>query len=197
MKKIGITGGIGSGKTKVCEFFEELGIPVYYSDIQAKSLMNTNSKLINKIISTFGEKSYINNVLNKEYLSEEVFNNPEKLKTLNSIVHPFVIEDFQHWCLSKNNYPYVIIESALLVETGLYKTLDLLICVVANEEEKIKRIAERDKLSREKILKRMENQMNDEEKSQYADFVIVSGDLAHVKTQVQNIHDEICKRLII
>lgn len=190
MIKLGITGGIGSGKTTVCKFFENLSIPVYYSDEKAKYLMTTNENLKLKIIQAFGPNSYLAERLNTSYLSETVFHDENKLKTLNNLVHPIVIEDFLNWC-DLQKAPYVILESAIIIESGLKDMFNYLLCVTTAEEEKIRRITQRDKISPEQVLLRMKNQIPDEEKIKMADFVVVSGNLERIRNEVLKIHQQI------
>jgi len=194
MNKIGVTGGIGSGKSTVCKFFEEFGIPVYYSDEKAKTLMLVNQHLKNKIISEFGENSYSSGLLNKEYLAELVFNNPSNLSKLNNIVHPVVIQDFIEWSNQQTSL-YCILESAIIFESGINSILDKVICVTASDEERFERIMKRDAISREKIIQRINNQMPESKKSQLADYVIVSGNKIEMKEKVFAIHTEFCNIL--
>jgi len=194
MNKIGVTGGIGSGKSTVCKFFEEFGIPVYYSDEKAKTLMLVNQHLKNKIISEFGENSYSSGLLNKEYLAELVFNNPSNLSKLNNIVHPVVIQDFIEWSNQQTSL-YCILESAIIFESGINSILDKVICVTASDEERFERIMKRDAISREKIIQRINNQMPESKKSQLADYVIVSGNKNEMKEKVFAIHTEFCNIL--
>jgi len=192
MIKIGITGGIGSGKTTVCKYFEEIGIAVYYSDQEAKHLMQSNEIIIKKIISAFGEESYESNQLNREFIASKVFPNPEQLEKLNEIVHPVVINDFLNW---SNNQAasYVILESALIFESKINCFLDKIICVTATDEQKIERISKRDQLSAIEIRRRIDSQMTDSDKEKLSDFVIISGDKNLMKERVFIIHEEICK----
>ncbi|MDM1040629.1 MULTISPECIES: dephospho-CoA kinase [Empedobacter] len=191
----GITGGIGSGKSTAAKFFEELGIPVYNSDTRAKTIQNENSEVKVKIIAAFGEEAYNENGLNKPYLSKQVFQNNEKLKLLNSIVHPAVFQDFEDWKKAQKS-DIVMKEAAILIESGSYKDCDVVISVVADIETRIARTIERDGLSREEILARINNQISDEERIAKSDFIIDNnGDLAHLKNEVEQTFIKIKKMI--
>ncbi|MGV1001598.1 dephospho-CoA kinase [Empedobacter falsenii] len=191
----GITGGIGSGKSTAAKFFEELGIPVYNSDTRAKTIQNENSEVKVKIIAAFGEKAYNENGLNKPYLSKQVFQNNEKLKLLNSIVHPAVFQDFEDWKKAQKS-DIVMKEAAILIESGSYKDCDVVISVVVDVETRIARTIERDGLSREEILARINNQISDEERIAKSDFIIDNnGDLAHLKNEVEQTFIKIKKMI--
>ena len=191
----GITGGIGSGKSTAAKFFEELGIPVYNSDTRAKTIQNENSEVKVKIIAAFGEEAYNENGLNKPYLSKQVFQNNEKLKLLNSIVHPSVFQDFEDWKKAQKS-DIVMKEAAILIESGSYKDCDVVISVVVDVETRIARTIERDSLSREEILARINNQISDEERIAKSDFIIDNnGDLAHLKNEVEQMFIKIKKMI--
>lgn len=191
----GITGGIGSGKSTAAKFFEELGIPVYNSDTRAKTIQNENSEVKVKIIAAFGEEAYNENGLNKPYLSKQVFQNNEKLKLLNSIVHPAVFQDFEDWKKAQKS-DIVMKEAAILIESGSYKDCDVVISVVVDLETRIARTVERDGLSREEILARINNQISDEERIAKSDFIIDNnGDLAHLKNEVEQTFIKIKKMI--
>lgn len=194
--KVGITGGIGSGKSTVCKMFEKLGIPVYYADERAKYLMQHEHHLIDEIRKTFGADIYDNGSLNRKLLSERVFNNSSKLQQLNALVHPAVFRDTEEWVEEQKalKVPYVLKEAALLIESGSYKNLDRLIVVSAPLEIRIKRVIDRDHSTREEILARINHQLPDEDKMKLADYVIEnSGDLKYLEQQVLEIH----KKLIL
>ena len=181
----GITGGIGSGKSTAAKIFEELGIPVYNSDTRAKTIQNENSEVKVKIIATFGEEAYNENGLNKSFISKQVFQNNEKLKILNSIVHPAVFQDFEDWKKAQE-VNIVMKEAAILIESGSYKDCDVVISVVVDVETRIARTIKRDGLSREEILARINNQISDEERIEKSDFIIDNnGDLEHLKNEVE------------
>lgn len=190
--KVGVTGGIGSGKTTVCKIFEFLGIPVYYADDRAKALMSEDSKVIKAIRSLFGPEAYQRNGnLNRNYIAAIVFEDKEKLAALNSIVHPAVFADGEEWNKLQSNTPYTIKEAALLFESGGYKTLDKVITVTAPKEVRIKRVMSRDGLSRSAVLSRIKNQMPDEEKKRLADFIIYNGGNHSLIQQVWQIHQKL------
>ena len=185
-KIIGLTGGIGSGKTTVANEFSSFGIPVYITDLEAKKLMQSDS-VLNKIEAEFGNTVFNEGVLLREKLSEIVFNDGEKLKKLNSIVHPAVKENFQEWLLKHKNFPFIIYESAILFESGSYKECDFIINVEAPLEIRIQRVIERDKVTREKVLARIKNQWNDVEKSSKSDFVVKNTSMEAIKLQIVKI----------
>ena len=192
MLKVGITGGIGSGKSTVSRFFSELGVPVYDSDQRAKSLMQHDDSIITKIKKEFGDNSYLNNQLNRSYIAEIVFKNELKLKQLNAIVHPVVRTDFNNWLSQNSNANFVIKEAAIMIESGAYKDLDKLIVVNANREHKIKWIKKRDHLLLEDIENRIQNQLSDEIRNQYADFIIEnSSSKKELKQQVLSIYNKL------
>lgn len=166
--RVGITGGIGSGKTTVAEIFELLGIPVYNADAAAKELMNTDEELKNAIKKNFGETAYKNNELDRTYLASVVFNDPEKLMLLNSLVHPVTIKNAEQWMKAQTT-AYAIKEAALMFESGADKMLDYVIGVTAPQKLRILRVMNRDGISREAVLKRLSRQM-DEEKNKSLRF---------------------------
>ena len=190
MLKIGITGGIGSGKTTIADVFNTLSIPVYNSDDRAKYLMNNDQLLKASLVNEFGCNVFMNDELNTIYLSELVFKDQKKLLALNSIVHPFVAKDFNNWCLQQNA-SYIIKEAAILIESGAYQGMDKVILVTADNELRIKRIMERDNISEQAVLQRMKNQMSDQEKKSFADFVIVNNENESLLFQVKKIHKTI------
>lgn len=193
MLKIGITGGIGSGKTVVCKLFELLCIPVYYADTEAKRLMHEDKILISQIKKKFGTNIYDQkNQLNKKLLSEIVFKDEIKLKILNSLVHPAVKKDFLRWVKKQKNTPYVIKEAALLFESSSYKQLDKIITVYAPVNLRITRTIKRDHISKNEVKKRMNAQMNDEAKIKRSDFVIYNDEKTPVIFRVLQLH----KRLL-
>ena len=192
MLKVGITGGIGSGKSTVSRFFSELGVPVYDSDQRAKSLMQHDDSIIIKIKKEFGDDSYLNNVLNRSHIAEIVFKNELKLKQLNAIVHPVVRTDFNNWLSQNSNARFVIKEAAIMIESGAYKDLDKLIVVNANREQKIKWIKKRDHLLLEDIENRIQNQLSDKIRNQYADFIIENNSSKNeLKQQVLSIYNKL------
>lgn len=192
MKVVGLTGGIGSGKTTVAGFFRELGIPVYIADEAGKRLMNTSSEIKQAITELFGEESYNGNSPNRKFIASRVFNDKAQLEKLNKIIHPAVEADFKDW-LSAQLADYVIYEAAILFETGSYKKCDLNILVTAPQTLRIDRLQKRDNSSREEIKQRMDNQWSDAEKSELADFIIKNEELQQTRLQVEHIHGEILK----
>lgn len=184
---IGLTGGMGSGKTTVANFFKELGVPVYIADTAGKDLMNTNTEVRSKIISLFGEHAYKNNLLERDFIADQVFNSPDKLQQLNQIVHPAVALDFQHWKDNQESL-YVIYEAAILFEAGAYNKCDFIILVTAPLDERIKRLQIRDQSSLEEIEARIQHQWSDEKKRKLADFEIINNNLSSTKDQVRNLH---------
>ena len=192
MLKVGVTGGIGSGKSTVSRFFSALGVPVYDSDQRAKSLMQYDDSIRSKIKIEFGDNAYHKNELNRSYLAEIVFKNESKLKQLNAIVHPVVKTDFINWLSQNSNAKLIIKEAAIMIESGAYKDLDKLIVVNASRNQKIKWIKQRDHLSLEDIKNRIQNQLSDEIRNQYADFIIEnnSGKM-ELKQQVLSIYNKL------
>jgi dephospho-CoA kinase len=170
-KIIGLTGGIGSGKTMIAKHLLSLGIPVYIADDESKKLMKTD-EVEYSLRNEFGDNIFDDKVLNKEKLAQLVFNNPDKLEKLNAIIHPLVNKHFDNWVKSHKNSPFVIKEAAILFESGSYKYCDAIITVTAPIEIRIQRVLERDKTDRESILKRIQNQWTDEERIAKSDFVI-------------------------
>lgn len=192
MLKVGVTGGIGSGKSTVSRFFSALGVPVYDSDQRAKSLMQYDDSIRSKIKIEFGDNAYHKNELNRSYLAEIVFKNESKLKQLNAIVHPVVKTDFINWLSQNSDAKLIIKEAAIMIESGAYKDLDKLIVVNASRNQKIKWIKQRDHLSLEDIKNRIQNQLSDEIRNQYADFIIEnnSGKM-ELKQQVLSIYNKL------
>jgi len=194
--KVGLTGGIGSGKSTVAKIFEVLGIPIYYADEAARKLMNEDDTLKTKIKKHFGEDSYINNELNRSYLASQVFNDNYKLDLLNSLVHPVTIRDAENWML-KQNSSYVIKEAALLFEAGSAENLDYIIGVYAPQSMRIKRVMDRDNSSREDVLKRLNRQINEEIKMKLCDFVITNDEQQLVIPQVIALHEKFLSKVNI
>ena len=195
MIKVGITGGIGSGKTTVCKVFESIGVPVYYADKEAKRLMSFDSALKSKIKTLLGKEAYHRNGrLNRSYVASIVFKHPQKLEALNQLVHPAVGRDVSQWFDQLNGpFPYALYEAALLVENGSYKKLDALITVSAPLEERISRVMKRDKVSREAVEARINNQLPQEHKDEVADFVIQNFGNHSIVQQVWKVHQALLK----
>lgn len=191
MLKVGLTGGIGSGKSTVAKVFENIGIPVYYTDDEAKKLMNQDP-IKSLIIKHFGDESFVNDQLNRNHIASIVFNNEEKLELLNSLTHPPTILHSLEWC-EKQNSPYIIQESALTFESDLSKILDVVIGVYAPKELRIERVMKRDNVSREDVLKRMNKQMNEEKKLGLCDYIIIN-DGNEILPQVECLHKLLCSK---
>ncbi len=174
MLKIGVTGGIGSGKTLVCKVFETLGVPVYYTDLRTRSVQIFDEEVVKGIKALFGEQAYSSPLqLNREFIAGTVFNDKEKLASLNALVHPKVFADFENWCHEYENQPYILKESALTFETGFNQKLDKVIVVTADEDTRIKRVLQRDTFRTEADIKTIiERQMPESEKIRLADFVL-------------------------
>jgi dephospho-CoA kinase len=188
---VGITGGIGSGKTTVCKIFEVLGVPVYYADERAKWLLNNDASVKEKVVALLGNDAYSNGELNRPLIAEKVFADKDLLEQYNAIVHPAVAEDTLSWNSQHLDEPYVLKEAALLVETGSYLNLDKLIVVTAPENIRIERVMQRDGLSEAAVMARIKNQMPESEKVKLADFVILNDGTQSLIEQVKNIHQEI------
>lgn len=192
MLKIGLTGGIGSGKTIVAKIFELLDIPVYYADEASKRLYHTDKELMMNIKKQFGEDVYTNEQLNRSKLAEIVFNSPEKLELLNNLVHPPTIRDAEQW-MNRQTTPYIIKEAALIFESGSAAGLDYVIGVKAPQSLRIKRVMDRDGFSREDIMHRMDRQINEEMKLKLCDFIINNDEQELVIPQVLNLHSSFLK----
>jgi len=191
MIKVGITGGIGSGKTIICKVIETMGYPVYYADEKAKFLINTNKNIISALKNKFGDDIYSSvNLLNKERLAQLIFNHPENLQFVNQLVHPEVINDFLSWS-EKQKSTIVFQEAALIIEAEVYKKLDYTISVIAPEEIRINRVIERDNTSREDVINRMKNQVTDEIRTEISDFIIYNDDKQLILPQILNILKQI------
>ncbi|MGB5203755.1 dephospho-CoA kinase [Eudoraea sp.] len=195
MNIIGLTGGIGSGKTTVAKMFKELGVPVYNSDLRAKKLMNNSKEIKTAVINLLGKDSYVLDSLNKKYIADKVFNNKELLQKLNAIVHPAVKNDFMAWVKRKKT-PYVIQEAAILFENNSYTNFDKIILVKAPKEARLERIMARDNGSMEEILARMENQWDDSKKIPLSDYIVENIDLDQTKLQVEQIHLQLTKIVV-
>jgi dephospho-CoA kinase len=197
MQKIGITGSIGSGKSIVCNIFNQLGVPVYNADIRAKELMVSNLEIIEKVKLLFGYESYFENgELNRKHIAEIVFNNKNLLSLLNKTLHPIVFKDFDDWLLVKKNknFNYIIKEAALMFETDSYKSLDKFIVVTAPIELRVLRTMKRDLNTKEQVLARMNNQLSQEEKLTKANFEIKNDGQISVIVQVVKLHEMIIKQ---
>lgn len=191
---IGVTGGIGSGKSTVVNFFEKhKNVAVYIADIEAKKLITSSKTIQQKIISNFGEAAYLNGVLNRKYLADIVFKNKQKLKILNDIIHPEVKKDFLKFSSHRKDKAYVIYESALLFETKSNTICDKIICVVAPLATRIKRVMQRDRISKEEVLQRISNQINQDKKAMQSHYCINNISLQTTQNQVNRIHKILTK----
>jgi dephospho-CoA kinase len=190
MLKVGITGGIGSGKSTLSKIFEVLGIPVYYADDASKRLMNEDEQLKEKIQLIFGKAAYANGKLDRAYLSSIVFNNPEKLMLLNSIVHPATILDANSW-MKQQTAPYAIKEAALIFESGSQENLDKVIGVQAPLALRLQRVMQRDNTDRNEVLRRMEMQMDEKIKMKLCDYIVYNDEQQLLIPQVIKIHESL------
>jgi dephospho-CoA kinase len=188
--RVGLTGGIGSGKSTVAQIFEVLGIPVYYADISAKKLMNEDAELRLAITTIFGKQAYVNNILDRKYISSIVFSNPARLELLNSIVHPATKKDGEAW-MQQQASPYAIHEAALIFEAKVSERLDQVIGVSSPKELRIKRAMERDKVSRDEVLKRMDQQLDEDLKMSNCDFVLINDEQQLLIPQVLDLHEKL------
>ena len=186
MKRIGITGGIGAGKSLVAEIIKAMGYPVYNSDERAKELTESNPKIKEGLIHLFGEEIYQNDTLNKFALAQAIFSDESLREKVNALIHPIVREDFNLWALAQNN-SLVFNESAILFETGSFKNFDAIILVYAPKELRIKRIMKRDNCSENEVLKRMNSQFSDEEKYQLTEFRVLNDEQTPLLEQVEKI----------
>ncbi|WP_158795964.1 dephospho-CoA kinase [Pedobacter sp. L105] len=197
MIKVGITGGIGSGKSTVCRIFENFGIPVFYADTVAKNIMVADPLLVAGVKAAFGVESYSpEGRLNNKHIAQLVFNNSEELAKLNALVHPAVFRAFDRWLEAvPAGVPYILKEAALLFESGSYKTCDQSILVIAPLPLRIKRVMERDSLSAEQIQARVDKQMSDDEKIKMADFLIRNDESQSLILQVMQLHHQFINRI--
>lgn len=193
MLRIGITGGIGSGKSTVARIFNVLGIPVYDADSAAKRLMAEDEILKSNIINAFGKDSYIDGKLNRKFLSEVVFNDENKINLLNSFVHPATIRDADEW-MKKQNAPYLIKEAALIFESSSDKYLDLVIGVKSPLSLRIERTRKRNNIAEEQVIARMKFQMDEEEKMSLCDYIIVNDEKEMLIPQVLFLHQKFLKQ---
>jgi len=192
MIKIGLTGGIGSGKTTVANYFIELGVPVYFADNEAKELMNSSKKIKKKLISAFGEEAFNDGELNRAYLAEIVFKDKNKLSIINNIVHPEIAKHFSKW-VKKQKADYIIQENAILFENESASNFDYVITVTSPIDVRIDRILKRDTTTKEAILARINNQWDDAKKIKSSDFVIDNINLQDTKGKVKELHKKFLK----
>lgn len=190
MVRVGLTGGIGSGKSTVAQIFEVLGIPVYYADVAAKRLMNEDAVLRSAITNIFGKQAYVNNILDRRYISSIVFSDPAKLASLNAVVHPATKKDGEAW-MQKQTTPYAIHEAALIFEANVSERLDHVIGVSSPTELRINRAMERDKVDRDEVLKRMSQQLDEDLKMSRCDFVLFNDEQQLLVPQVLDLHENL------
>ena len=191
MYKVGITGGIGSGKSTVCAILEEMGVAVYNSDARAKELMTTSATLREAIVARFGAECYTSEGLNRGYLAERVFGDAAELAALNSLVHPAVMADFEAWA-ERQEGSYVVFESAILFEAGLEQRVDMAVAVLSPEELRIERAIARDGASREQVVAGIRRQLSDDERADRAKYAIVNVDLEELREDVEQLHRRLC-----
>ncbi len=195
MFRLGITGGIGSGKSLVCSILEKFGIPVYYADKEARRLMNTSADLKLAIKDVFGEEIYPDGELDRQEMGRRIFGEPDLLNEINRMVHPVVREDFIKWSESCENVPYVIEEAAILFESGAVSEMDASVLIYAPKQLRIERVMARDGLSRSEVEKRINMQMDEEEKKRLADRVILNDEKKLLLPQLVALHEDIKSRI--
>jgi dephospho-CoA kinase len=194
--RIGVTGGIGVGKSKVCQVLSSMSYPVFFSDTSAKNILATDVELIENVKQIFGEKAYIDGVMNRVFIAEQLFSDEDKKLKMNALVHPKVRTEFNSFC--KHNYAdFVFNEAALLFETGSYKDFDATILVTSPLELRITRTIERDKCTRDQVLARIENQWTDDQKKKYATFEIVNDNQQLIIPQIEAILEKLKNKVRI
>jgi len=190
MLKVGITGGMGSGKSTVCNILKNLGVPVFSSDDVGKMLLNNDDYLKSQIKKKFDSDMYTSSgTIDREQMARLVFNNPDELKKLNELVHPRVKAEFDSWCKKNEKKPYVVKEAAILFETDQHKELDKMVTVFCPKEERIRRIIKRDEVTKESVEKRMLHQYSDAERNALADFIIMNDGNEELLPQVKELHE--------
>jgi dephospho-CoA kinase len=192
MKRIGLTGGIGSGKSFIAQIIEHMGYPVYYSDSRAKELTKSNPTIKMGLISLFGEEVFEGNQLNAELISSRIFHDDELLKKVNELIHPIVRADFENWALNQKS-ALVFKEAAILFETGAYRNSDATILVCAPKELKIERVMNRENCSKEEVMARMSKQWSDEDKRKLADYSILNDNVIPVLTQIEAVINDLTR----
>jgi dephospho-CoA kinase len=191
--RAGLTGGIGSGKTTVCKLFEQLGVPVYYADEEAKKLYVENARLKAALIKAFGPEVYTGTEVNKEFLRSLLLSSPKTTEQLNALVHPFVFEHYEQWCEQHQGVPYTIKEAAILFESGGFKRVQKVVGVVASIETRISRVMKRDNITRAEVEARMKRQWKQEEWLPRCDYVIENDNGFDIQKQVSLVHSMLLK----
>jgi len=192
MKIVGLTGGIGSGKTTIAKMFAQLGAPVYIADIEARKLTNSSKVIRRKIIDLFGDKAYKDKILDRSFIANIVFHDSDLLEKLNKIIHPKVAKHFKKWVL-RQEFPYCIKEAAILFENDGYKNLDTTILVTAPIKVRMERVLTRDTTTEDQVKERMDSQWSDAKKMKLADIVIKNTSLKKTQEQVKKIHELLIK----
>jgi len=192
--KLGVTGGIGSGKTTVCRVFNVLGIPVFSADPAANKIIDTNADIIRGINSLAGKDLYPDGSLDRSLLASMIFNDKSFLGKINSLVHPVVFDNFERWA-KEQNAPYVIMEAAILFESGASKLVDKVVTIIAPMEERMERVIKRNKLSRDQVMDRINNQMDDESKTKLSDYIIHNSENDMIIPAILKIHEDILIQL--
>ena len=193
MKRVGVTGGIGSGKSFVCSVFEHLGVPVYHADSKAKELMNRSPQLRESLTALLGKEVYLEGELNRSYLAHILFRDPAMREKINGLIHPAVFRDFQLWVQKHQGKHYVIQEAAIIFESGDDRLLDRVINVYAPVRERIQRLMRRDNLEPEEIRKRIHSQITEKERRQRADYTLVNDGKRMLLPQIVRIHNDLLK----
>ncbi|MFM6944900.1 MAG: dephospho-CoA kinase [Bacteroidota bacterium] len=188
MLKVAITGGIGSGKSLVCQVFKTLGIPIFYADDTSNQLVENNLELKASIIELFGKEAYINGNYNRKFIGNIVFSNPEKLQLLNDLIHPLAIQAAKQW-FEEQHSPYAIKEAAILFESNAQQDIDIVIGITAPEAVRIERVMQRTGYNKEEVIKRIALQMPDEEKMAKCDYVIQNDNNTAILPQLLRIHE--------
>ncbi len=192
---VGITGGIGSGKTTVAKYFDKLGVPIYFADDEAKALMNRSKVIKRKLVALFGQNAYNIDGLNREFVANKIFSNQTLLAKMNAVVHPKVGSHFKRW-LKKQNTPYILKEVAIIFENKLENQYDLIITVVADKEQRVKRVMARDNKTQDQVLNIINNQLPDKEKIKKSHFIIHNNSIEGLEPQVQEIHNKILAHIL-
>ena len=192
MKIVGITGGIGSGKSTIAKIFESYEIPVYYADFEAKALMNRSKIIKRKLISLLGDSAYEKGKINRKHIASKIFDNNDLLKKVNEIVHPKVKQHFKRWIKTKDS-PFVLKESAIIFENNLQENYDVIILVIADEENRIERVMKRDQISKQKVLSIIKNQLPDKYKIPLANYIINNNSLSEAESQIEEVYKDLIK----